>query len=445
MSFTTRRPAALGTLVPGVVTAVLLAPGVARAGYTFVNVAGALPAGSTVTASRAYALNDAGTLLGDYTTSAGTTFFTDTNGTVTPFPTVGGTQLSYYTQQSNGGHLVNNAGNFGANGATNTAEPSDGTPVGGYYNPTTSAFTQFTADTTYQTTTQVATGIQPFAINSSNVVVGQQFFQVNPTASYPSSNTHGVIYNPTTNTTTDIGGAVLSTTAHPVDATTGASVIMGISDGGLIVGQASNGTGTGNTTNFFTGFLGTPGTSGTYTYQDLTPLISTLLATGATLARDLPTDISDNGKYIIGTYSEKLTSGFTQTRSFEITNDSTIVDLGGLGATGSSVASAYSVNDSGQVVGNATTTAATTHAFLYTNGAIADLNTLLPTANVTYTNAQGIDDAGDIVGSDATAGGNANNAYELMSTPEPTSFTLLALGGGVLVGRRRHRRPQARA
>ena len=99
------------------------APAVSQAAvFTYTNLAALTPAGTTV--SRSFALNDGGTLIGDYTTSAGTTFFTYAGGTLTPFPTVAGTQLSYPTQATNGGHLINDAGIFGASGALNTAEPS---------------------------------------------------------------------------------------------------------------------------------------------------------------------------------------------------------------------------------------------------------------------------------------------------------------------------------
>lgn len=431
MYFVTRRSTAVRLApLPGMLAAAL-APGVARAGYTYVNIAAATPSGTT--SSRAFGINDAGTVVGEYAPTA-TTYFTYTNGTVTPFPT----GLADVNTVPGGGKPINASGNFITEGPAD----SSGRTFAVIYNPTAGTTTPIPFDTTYVgTAAGNPYGSTALSINASNYVVGTQSFD---------NTNHGFIYNPTTNTTTDIGGAVLSTTAHPVNATTGSSSVMGLSDNNLIVGQASNGTGTGNTTNFFTGFLGTPGTSGAYTYQDLTPLLSKLLGTGATLKSALPTDISENGTYIVGTYSES-TSGVTQTRSFEITNTSSsvandsIVDLGSLGGTSNTVAQAYSVNNSGQVVG-ASTSSTGTHAFLYSNGAIADLNNLVLPAptGVTFVNAYGIDNNGDIVGSDSISGGNANNAFEVAATPEPTSFALLALGGVAVIGRRR-RRPQTAA
>ncbi len=430
----TRRRAALtlaaASLVPGVASA---------ASYTYTDVSAAVATaagGATVKGSLVYALNNTGTLLGDYTTSAGTTFFTYANGTAQPFPTVNGTQLSYPTQQPGGGRLINDAGLFGASGAVNTAEPSDGTTVGGYYNPTTSTYTQFPAATTYQTANQVATGIQPFAVNSTNVAVGTQYFQTEPTSQYPSSNTHGVIFNPTTGVTTDIGGAVLNSSGN---ATTGHSSLIGISDNNLIVGSANNGS-------INTAFLGTPNGSGGYTYADLTSLLRTLplVAGGGTLKSAAATDISANGTYVIGTYAVTV-SGSTQTRSFEVTNGTSAVDLGNPIAAGAYGVQADSVNDSGQVVGASAASSGSTAAFVYTpNGTgtatLANLNALVlnAPASATFTSALGINDAGQIVGYDAMSGGLAQNAYELtVAAPEPTSLALLAAGAVPLFARRR--------
>ena len=368
--------------------------------------------------------------MGEYAPTA-TTYFRYQNGTLTPFPT----GLADVNTLPGSGKPINASGNF----ITEAAADSSGHTFAVVYNPTSGTTTPIPFDTTYVGTA----GGDPYgstalSINASNYVVGTQSFD---------NTNHGFIYNLTTNTTTDIGGAVLNTatTPKPAAAATGSSSVTGLSDTNLIVGTASNGTGTSTSGNFFTGFLGTPGTAGGYTYQDLTPEISKLLATGATLKSGAtPTDISENGACIVGNFSELLSTGVTQSRAFGITNSGSvvtnhpIVDLGSLGGTSNTVAQAFSVNNAGMVVGSSTSSAGT-HAFLYSNGTITDVNSLVHPAptGVTFTSGLEIDNDGDIVGVDAVSGGNANNAYELTASPEPTSFALLGVASVTLLGRRR--------
>jgi probable HAF family extracellular repeat protein len=65
-----------------------------------------------------------------------------------------------------------------------------------------------------------------------------------------------------------------------------------------------------------------------------------------------------------------------------------------------SFSKALSVNDRGQVVGQSSITAdAAIHAFLYSDGQMQDLNSLLtPNSGWTLREATGINDAGQIVG-----------------------------------------------
>jgi probable HAF family extracellular repeat protein len=67
-----------------------------------------------------------------------------------------------------------------------------------------------------------------------------------------------------------------------------------------------------------------------------------------------------------------------------------MADLGTL--AGGSISFAYGINNAGQIVGDADN-GQFTHAFLYSNGAMADLGTL---GNNSY--ARGINDAGQVVG-----------------------------------------------
>lgn len=73
-----------------------------------------------------------------------------------------------------------------------------------------------------------------------------------------------------------------------------------------------------------------------------------------------------------------------------------ITDLGTLGGM---VSAAYGINDNGDIVGWSTDSANQSRAFLYSNGVMVDLNTLLPAGSGwTLTHAYAINDAGVIVG-----------------------------------------------
>ena len=70
----------------------------------------------------------------------------------------------------------------------------------------------------------------------------------------------------------------------------------------------------------------------------------------------------------------------------------TAIDLGALGGQNSAAAG---INDAGQVVGNADTSAGTSHAFIATNGKMTDLGTL---PGGQYSSALGINNAGQVIG-----------------------------------------------
>lgn len=65
----------------------------------------------------------------------------------------------------------------------------------------------------------------------------------------------------------------------------------------------------------------------------------------------------------------------------------------------------------------------TEHAFLYSNGVMVDLNTLIdPNLQITLAEARGINDLGQIV-----VNGNGH-AYLLTPVPEPGTWVLLGAG-----------------
>lgn len=119
-----------------------------------------------------------------------------------------------------------------------------------------------------------------------------------------------------------------------------------------------------------------------------------------------------------------------------------MTDLGSLG--GSSYA--YDINDSGEIVGYSwlSGSGGDTHAFLYENGAMVDLNSLIDTAGWELIAAYGINNAGQIVGEglyqgqeqafllDPIASVSSPGGVGQVSTPDPGTGTLAVIGVGLL-------------
>jgi probable HAF family extracellular repeat protein len=115
-------------------------------------------------------------------------------------------------------------------------------------------------------------------------------------------------------------------------------------------------------------------------------------------------------------------------------NVRTVPNLGNLGGK-NGVASA--LNNANQVVGWSEVADGTHHAFLYSNGAMQDLNALVPPPGVVLNSAVGIDDAGRVVAFGTDASG-VTDEYLLTPglvspspVPEPST---IALAGLVLCG-----------
>ena len=122
-----------------------------------------------------------------------------------------------------------------------------------------------------------------------------------------------------------------------------------------------------------------------------------------------------------------------------------LTDLGTLGG-----AYVYSlgaaINGSGVVVGHAyTADFADERAFVYADGRLSDLNSLVDAPGWTLQFAYGINDAGQIVGQGIDPAGN-EHAFRLNPTavPEPASVAVAAVGAVGLLGRRRRRQPVGR-
>jgi len=77
----------------------------------------------------------------------------------------------------------------------------------------------------------------------------------------------------------------------------------------------------------------------------------------------------------------------------------TVKDLGTLGESLWGESSAFGINGAGQVVGYSDTDSGARHAFLYQDGQMTDLNTLIPPdSGWRLSEAQDINDKGRIVG-----------------------------------------------
>jgi probable HAF family extracellular repeat protein len=183
-------------------------------------------------------------------------------------------------------------------------------------------------------------------------------------------------------------------------------------------------------------------------------------------------DINDSGQ-IVGHVRIRISTYNSQDHAFLRTSDGTMTDLGPLPSDPSGSTYAYGINASGQIVGKAEISTDSYHphaflysggtmtdigapagfpysaamdinaggqvvgyctsysspdrAFLYSNGAMADLNTLIdPASGWTLKYAAAINDPGQIVGYGIIGG--RQHAFLLTPLPEPSALVLLGVG-----------------
>ena len=155
-----------------------------------------------------------------------------------------------------------------------------------------------------------------------------------------------------------------------------------------------------------------------YSNGTMQDLVGTLPGYPYSVARG----INDNGE-VVGWAN--TASGATPLRAFLYSiSTSTWTDLGTLGGDRSA---ALAINNSGQIVGGSG------HAFLYSNGTMTDLNSLLITPGWTLTGAEAINDNGWIVGQGINPAGETH-AFLLTPVPEPSTLALLLTGTIALLG-----------
>ena len=447
----------------------------ARGAFTYTNVdaAAATTAGTATYTSRGLSINDSGEVQGYYQTTSSTSsraYFTYPAGSTGVTPYASG--LAYTATGSSGGAAVGQILNAGG---TYLATSTAATPnPGGSYNPLSAAFTPFPLNATYNgtytytapngltyTQTQSASQFLPIAINAGGTAVGNQTFALTNATNANAAAQHGVIYNAATSTTTDIGGNPAGITySTPFNGNSvalqnaaGASSLVGISSNNTVV--------VGSQGNAVANFGGTPTdaiygaenlVTRAYAFSDLASMIAALVPTGDTYNSSNATAVSENGRYVVGNYQYTIGTGTTKyTHAFELTNDSSVADLGYLSTANNAytnVLDAESVNDSGTVVGYGYLTSSVINAFQYSGGQLTNLNSIAPTpvGSGVYTEAYGIDDSGDITGytvvptgTGSTTSSVGNAAFLLTSVPEPASGGLVFVVGGLAMVRRRRR------
>lgn len=246
----------------------------------------------------------------------------------------------------------------------------------------------------------------PSAMNDSGMVVGQSVFGAG--ASHAFSSTGGVL--------TDLGS---------LGGASGGSFATAVNGAGQVVGgSAVDGTGTAP----YHAFLAAGGKM-----TDLGTL-------GGTYS--VAYGINASGQVV----GSATTDANTSLHAFLATGGK-MADLGTLGG---SFSIAHAVNAAGQVVGNSAMADGSDHAFVYSDGAMKDLNSLIPPGSPwTLNSAAGINAAGQIIGLATDAGGDLRGFLLTPSSilpppiPEPGTVAVFGLAAAGLALRAASRRRRA--
>jgi probable HAF family extracellular repeat protein len=133
-------------------------------------------------------------------------------------------------------------------------------------------------------------------------------------------------------------------------------------------------------------------------------------------------DINESGQVVGTTF--QCAAGCTQGYSVAFVFDDGIVTA--LPTLGGASSYAYAINDHSQVVGHSYLQSGSYHAFIYENGSMADLNSLIdPSLGWDLRFAQDINNNGQIVGYGLIGG--QGHTFLLTPIPEPASRMLLAV------------------
>ena len=206
---------------------------------------------------------------------------------------------------------------------------------------------------------------EPFGVNDTGQVVGWSRV-------YNNTDLHQDAFLYSGGQMTDLG--TLGSATRP-----GSSKANAINDSGQIVGS----------TTVIDG-------SGDESQQAFLDMNGTMTALGIPFGQSSEATAINNSGQIVGNSGE-ANSGNLGQHAF-LWSDGTATDLGTL--PGDSYAVATSINDSGLIVGESfSNDPQTGHAFVYENGVMTDLNSLLPASSGFVLNtATGIDDADEICG-----------------------------------------------
>ncbi|HWY48359.1 MAG TPA: hypothetical protein VNX70_13315 [Bryobacteraceae bacterium] len=338
----------------------------------------------------------------------------------------------FITLRASPSYSVNDLGTLGSSSAIGFKINNSGTVVGwaetiyGY----SQAFQSASGGSLQALPSLAASDSYAMGINSAGVIVGTNYVDGQP---------HGVIWNGGIGNGpgTDLGAGIYATGVNDPGVVVGGdghafvlasgvyqdlgvlaggnwSSAYGINNSGTVVGYGNVASGN------FGGFVWTP-QSGMLQLGTFGGLNSYAMG------------VNNSGE-VIGYAS--LSSGYEHAFSAV---GGVMTDLGTLG--GSSFA--YGINDSGEIVGYSwPTTGDNPHAFLYLNGMLIDLNSLIPSGSGwQLLEAYGINDAGQIVGEGLLNG--QSNAFLLdpvsvhntlsftfatTSVPEPGSAWLVVFG-----------------